>query len=913
MMFSPAWGQYVPPDVLGGEHQGSAILRSNMGQVFGTDGHVRDDVASYFEGIPLGIYLRDSSKISFTYHVLHPDSATPDTAYRVDMIMAKARAITPTMLVPAPGVANYYYGNSAVEQVAAYRRGVYENLYEEIDFHMYGSAGGPRMAFVVKPGGNPEDIRLEFNGQDSIGIDWQGSLKAYLGGKWVELKQAMAYQVANGGGIDVVPWTPYWEHQDGTVYARLLFGAYDHERPLVLQIGYGAMGGGGSADPRNMQWSTFIGGLGGDELTDVQVDAQGNPYACGSTWSPEFPENTGMSSFDPFLGQSLGWVSAVAMKFNKATKHLVWGTYYGGGTGFVEAQGKTDVRKLAVPPQGISPAGAGDYVFCTGTTNCSDFVPRAQEFSPFENSNPTGYVNGYRRMWVGAFKKENGICHWATTHGPLNSDIWAEDGLAIAIGPNGELAVGGRIFRDTYAPDEPLFDAVTPAGTWLQEGSANGFVMLFNEQFQVHWSTPFGGYVNTGSRFTGQVTNLCFTRSRGSMQLWLTGSTSGVGFPNTPPPGGTGYYQYAYDGTGIDAFLASFDVPTLQLEYATAWRSDGYGGTTIAYGLDYTGKDLWVVGGTRAMDLSDTECPPPNNPGPGVHHTVVNGGTDYLYQRCDGFILAFNPDNFHLDYGTLIGGEYYDMLLDVCHDDSYVYITGETRSRHVFGEGNSSPDWYHQPLNQNIITRDAVLLSIANDASNPTLRVNTAYGGTQSERGWAVAASADELFLAGSTASNSWHQFPLQDFDDNDDNDFYQDYNFGGDEMGFLMFYWFEHGLDYEVEHHGEMSAEALSQPHDGFITSFNTNYHVGIADPPLHMATLQVTPLPIIGQWSITFPQQGNWHLEAFNTAGQVVGRWDTSGNSMVINLGHQSPGIYLLRAEEGPGQVYLAKLLRP
>ncbi|HRN37939.1 MAG TPA: hypothetical protein PLL18_13625, partial [Flavobacteriales bacterium] len=100
-------------------------------------------------------------------------------------------------------------------------------------------------------------------------------------------------------------------------------------------------------------------------------------------------------------------------------------------------------------------AGAGDYVFCTGTTNCSDFQSFRRPQTIFSNAAHQQYVSGYHRMWVGAFRKENGIRDWATTHGPLNSDIWAEDGLAIAIGPNGELAVGGRIFRDTYAPDEP--------------------------------------------------------------------------------------------------------------------------------------------------------------------------------------------------------------------------------------------------------------------------------------------------------------------------------------------------------------------------------------------------------------------------------------------------------------------------
>lgn len=83
----PAIGQYVPPDRYGDEHKGSDVLRKNMGQVFGTDGHKRKDIKAYFEGSPLGIYLRDSSRVSFTYSLMYADSAIADTTYRVDMLV----------------------------------------------------------------------------------------------------------------------------------------------------------------------------------------------------------------------------------------------------------------------------------------------------------------------------------------------------------------------------------------------------------------------------------------------------------------------------------------------------------------------------------------------------------------------------------------------------------------------------------------------------------------------------------------------------------------------------------------------------------------------------------------------------------------------------------------------------------
>jgi len=109
-MASMAYGQYIPPDRYGGEHRGSDLLRANKGQVLGTDLNPRNDVKAYMEGSPVGIYVRDSSRISFTYATLHHDSIIPDTAYRVDMAIGATKMMGPELLVDAPGVANYYRG-----------------------------------------------------------------------------------------------------------------------------------------------------------------------------------------------------------------------------------------------------------------------------------------------------------------------------------------------------------------------------------------------------------------------------------------------------------------------------------------------------------------------------------------------------------------------------------------------------------------------------------------------------------------------------------------------------------------------------------------------------------------------------------------------------------------------------------
>lgn len=116
-----AMGQYVPPDRYGDAHTGATVLRQNKGQVHDTEGNLRPDVIASFEGSPVGIYLRDSSRVSFTYSMMYQDSMVADTVHRVDMQVGKAagplvigipvtpasKPVKPGLLLPAPGMSNY--------------------------------------------------------------------------------------------------------------------------------------------------------------------------------------------------------------------------------------------------------------------------------------------------------------------------------------------------------------------------------------------------------------------------------------------------------------------------------------------------------------------------------------------------------------------------------------------------------------------------------------------------------------------------------------------------------------------------------------------------------------------------------------------------------------------------------------
>ncbi|MCB0774621.1 MAG: hypothetical protein KDB93_14745 [Flavobacteriales bacterium] len=911
-----ARGQYIPPDLLGGEHQGSDVLRRNDGQTYATDGHLRPDVKAYFEGSPVNVYLRDSSRVSYTYTIMHQDSATADTAYRVDMSMMGGKVVSPSLVLPAPGVANYYRGRNAVEQVPAFYRGIYHNIKSGIDLHLYASLAGPRMAIVINPGADPSVVKLTFTGQDSLNVDWMGSLKMYVKEHWMELRQGTAYQVDTSGTIIPVDWTPAYAHQNGTAYVGFTFGTYDTTRPLVVQIGYGALGGGG-LDARDMNWSTYVGGTGDDELTCVETDEDGNAYVCGHSLAFDFPVDPGNSHYAPFNPNAAGYDNAVVMKFDGVSKRVEWATYYGGAVANPandpeEPHARTEARKLAVFTAN-DPAQERQYVFATGVTNCTDFGTDANNQTIFSGAVQENYLGGRSRMWVGAFKKEDGTRDWATTHGQGSGQYNSrEEGLAIAVNGSGQVSVGGRLHRTVnFTLANPVFPVVTPTGAYDHNGNTGGaFVVTFNPNGTIYWSTTLGNYDQVA--YT-QLTDLRYDGS--GRFLWFTGISSGAqSVLDLVTP--TGSYSNQF-GT---AMIGEFNMTTgPSLNYCTRWGGGPITDpSTIGYGLDFDGSYMWVVGGTRRSAVIATDAPLPEGPST-IYHNLVNASDPGPGNPCDGFILKFDPMLHTLLYGTLIGGNKYDMLLDVGHDGENVYITGESRSTNGFAT-DLNPLRYFQPMNGNINTRDAVILGIRAGAAPPEMIWRTAFGGTVSERGWGIAGSTaplSDVYLVGGTASQLVQAFPLHEFSTTSPLDYYQSLNLSGMGAGGSLNSWyrFEWGLDFENGTLGFATPEASHQGHDGFIASFAAYHPVGITEPatPGDGTELLATPLAQEASWMIHFPYPGTWKLDVYDATGRLVRSQHANGTAMGLDIGTEAPGMYLLRAMNGAEPPRSAKIIRP
>jgi hypothetical protein len=902
-----AQSPYIPPDIFGDAHQGTCMIRKNNGQVLDSDLQQRPEIKGYFEGSPIGIYLSDKSKVSFTLGAMHHDSVTADTLYRLDMVLSKTKERTPNFHYPAAGIANYYRGSIAAEGVVANYRAVYTSIEDSIDCHFYGSKGGPRIAFVIHPGGNPADIKLSFLGQDSLGVDWQGALKVYLEDKWVKLEQAVAYQVS-GTTLIPVPWTGGYTHEEGTAYAGFTFGDYNPELPLILQIGYPSMMGGGDEN-RDLGWCTFVGGSGGDELTSVEVDEVGDPYTCGYTSSYDFPVSPGTEVYPPFIPDAAGWTSAVVMKYLAFNKQLAWATYYGGDYGTILAP-RTDAQKLAVY-KGTSEEH--QYVFVVGGTTATDLPIWAEPGTPF--TTPTSFTGGITRSWIGAFKKANGVRDWCTTHGEVNGATWCEHALAVDVDDDGRVAMAGIVYpwSTTTEPSYPVF---VQAQSNFSRSIGDGFFVVFDENYELDWASAFCEFSWSGLAY-GRLTDIEFTRNhQGHKSLWLVGSSvSGSDEPLevVPPPTTPGYFQG--NGGFRSAVIAMIDIEERDLDYCTRWGSPGENySTTGAFGVHQTQTGTWIVGFTDAQDLSSTELPaPPQGQGGAIYTTTHQGST--VSQWSDGFVLRFKPGAFELSYGTLIGGVRDDIVLDVNSDrNGRVFFTGETRSASGIAM-DIDPSHYYQPHYNFVNRRDALILCMADEA-HPTALWRTVFGGRQSDRGWGIAASATEVFLVGATASQQDEDdFPLWEFDtDPFTLDFFQDYNLLGNANGMVPWNEFFLAMDYENNGFGENQLESIYLGHDAFIASFGSTSPVGlpVVANSDHASILVWSPNNG-SSWLAQLPSSGLWTLRVYDSSGRLTQTAFTNGTLAHFELHNSTPGIYLVIASNDIGEMFSTKLLKP
>jgi len=337
---------------------------------------------------------------------------------------------------------NYFLGNDEskwVTNVPVCNKATISEIQKGVDMVLSIHDGMPRYDFIVKPGTNPKNIELKFDGAKSLKVE---SGEVEYGTRFGTVKNAKltAYQESKSGTTN--PVNCEFTRKGNNITFNL--GEYDKSKPLII-------------DPT--VFATYLGTSKADEIRRIAIDpSKGDIVAVGFTDSDQFPWTTG--AYDStYAGNNDGFVTKFTADLNK----VVWSTYIGGGV-------NDKIASLAIDPNG--------NIYVVGETNSPDYPDKGL----FLQSSK-GLMEGFFSKISPAGDKVLGT----SVFGGSTDDR----ALDVAVDNSGVAVVVGETFSNNFRLRNE--DKISKA----EANRSDGFIMKFNQAASdVVFSTFFGSPEN---------------------------------------------------------------------------------------------------------------------------------------------------------------------------------------------------------------------------------------------------------------------------------------------------------------------------------------------------------------------------------------------------------------------------------
>lgn len=556
---SQAQNPTLPPDFYGEALRRGYAAWQNTGWVRTTNGDPAPEVEYVTDGATPRAFIKKYGAMSLVLSSADTIPGTLDTLRRLDIAFNGPGALFPNPIAQEQeGYHRNFHlpwcGPGGKTLVPGFRWLKYPDIYPSIDMYIYCGSRGQKLMFVIRPQGNPLDLRMTFTGHDQMDVDVLGNLRMLLQDKWVVLPEAVAYQYDANNNILPVNWTAAYDADEVTGKVGFTFDQYDRYKPLVLLIGPPPMSGGPSVFTPGICWSTYYGGGGEDFIFDSRMDGLGNYCIVGQTFST-------LTTFPIEAGAILTDVTPAvfAAKFLD-NDDLVWSTIYGCSSGF--PIGLTCAR----PPIG------GELFFGGEAPGIDLPVPLNQPAGRYVDTDNAFGTRGF----LASLNLDIGSLFWSTYFGGAGSRVTNLDFDALS-----NLYVCGSSSGDLPMPTE----LTPPAGSaaWTYSGNVDAFVSKLNQNFKVWWSTYIGG--------SGY--DQAFSVRVGAGKVVVAGRTQSPSF-QTLPAGGTGAHNFSSSSYSSDIFIEEFDLNGVQ-QWGTYFS---YGGTLGSQGLavDKNNGDVFLCG-----------------------------------------------------------------------------------------------------------------------------------------------------------------------------------------------------------------------------------------------------------------------------------------------------------------------------
>ena len=214
----------------------------------------------------------------------------------------------------SPLKVNYFIGNDPAKWHAAVptsKAVLYKNIYKNIDLKVYGSEGRIEYDWIVRPGGDPRDIKFEYRNVKGTRLDEEGNLLVETNFGELMHKKPAAFQERVGkpaaekrSGKSTRAAVESAFKKIGANAYGFEVGAYQADLELII-------------DPVVLAYSSYLGGSGTDNAYGIAVDGSGNAYVTGETYSTDFPTlnqyQTDQGVPDAFIAKIAGVVADIAV------------------------------------------------------------------------------------------------------------------------------------------------------------------------------------------------------------------------------------------------------------------------------------------------------------------------------------------------------------------------------------------------------------------------------------------------------------------------------------------------------------------------------------------------------------------------------------------------------------------------
>jgi gliding motility-associated-like protein len=640
--------------------------------------------------------------------------------HRVDIELSGSQA-SPRVIAenPSAEVLNYYLNDRAVCGVRHYSKVTYKDIYPYIDLEFFirtnAKAGESdfEYQFVVRPGGNPDDIRLKYNGSNGARLKDGKVVVSVSHGDFSE-KIPASFTAENK-----IPVQVGYKSSARDVFG-FTTGKYDKSLTLII-------------DPwPQLLWATYYGGTFGDEIKGNVTDNLDNVYIAGQSASTSNIATAGAHQVSKAGGYD-GFVAKLDLSGQR-----IWGTYYGGnGQDYIndiaiDNTGNLYIAGSTSSTGGIATAGAHQAVLNTGTSNEDGFLVK------FDN---------------------NGIREWGTYYGGTIIDRF----FGVAVSAAGNIYASGET-------NSPL--NIATMGTH-QPGMASAntetFLVKFSNSGVREWGTYFGGsdfeFIREGIRLdamenvflTGRTNSASGIATAGTHQQTFGGNydayfakfnTNGIlewatyfggteyeeGFDIVLNPAGEIFaVGWTYSNTGIatagayndtygglcDGYIAKFSTSGQLLTgtYLSGSNDDYLGSIDIT-----PAGDLIISGITRGTTGLATEY---------VHQDTFMGNQEMI-------LFRFNQSLQRI-WCTYFGGTLDDNSWDVCVTPlDYIYVCGSTKSltnistpganQESYGGGTSWDGYLARFVDCSMTTTDSHIMPLCYGDTNGTATITPQFG-----------------------------------------------------------------------------------------------------------------------------------------------------------------------------------------